>query len=105
MDLSKYLSVNGVTAHPHKDADGTVYNIGNCFGKNMSLAYNIVKIPPAQKGPVHINFLSFANYMIFFFRLPALSSFKMYCGFFCLQMLQTHLKRPRLWFSCPAVRG
>lgn len=53
VDLSKYLSVNGVTAHPHKDADGTVYNVGNCFGKNMSLAYNIVKIPPAQNGPVH----------------------------------------------------
>lgn len=49
VDLCKYLSVNGVTAHPHMDADGTVYNIGNCFGKNMSLAYNIVKIPPAQK--------------------------------------------------------
>lgn len=42
--------MNGVTAHPHTEADGTVYNIGNCFGKNMSLAYNIVKIPPAQEG-------------------------------------------------------
>uniref|UniRef100_A0A672HYV2 Retinal Mueller cells isomerohydrolase-like n=1 Tax=Salarias fasciatus TaxID=181472 RepID=A0A672HYV2_SALFA len=50
VDLCKYLSVNGVTAHPHTDPDGTVYNIGNCFGKNMSLAYNIVKIPPAQEG-------------------------------------------------------
>ncbi|KAM3875671.1 retinal Mueller cells isomerohydrolase-like [Diretmus argenteus] len=49
VDLCSYLSVNGVTAHPHAEADGTVYNIGNCFGKNMSLAYNIVKIPPAQK--------------------------------------------------------
>ncbi|CAL8255947.1 unnamed protein product [Merluccius merluccius] len=49
VDLCDYLSVNGVTAHPHTDADGSVYNIGNCFGKNMSLAYNIVKIPPPQK--------------------------------------------------------
>ncbi|XP_077390144.1 retinal Mueller cells isomerohydrolase-like isoform X2 [Festucalex cinctus] len=49
VDLCKYLSVNGVTAHPHFESDGTVYNIGNCFGKNMSLAYNIVRIPPAQK--------------------------------------------------------
>uniref|UniRef100_A0A3Q2QHK0 Retinoid isomerohydrolase RPE65 b n=1 Tax=Fundulus heteroclitus TaxID=8078 RepID=A0A3Q2QHK0_FUNHE len=48
VDLCKYLSINGVTAHPHIEADGTVYNIGNCFGKNMSLAYNIIKIPPAQ---------------------------------------------------------
>uniref|UniRef100_A0A3Q2EBH3 Retinoid isomerohydrolase RPE65 b n=1 Tax=Cyprinodon variegatus TaxID=28743 RepID=A0A3Q2EBH3_CYPVA len=49
VDLCKYLSINGVTAHPHIEADGTIYNIGNCFGKNMSLAYNIIKIPPAQK--------------------------------------------------------
>ncbi|KAM6962852.1 retinal Mueller cells isomerohydrolase-like [Aplochiton taeniatus] len=49
VDLCDYLSVNGLTAHPHIEADGTVYNIGNCFGKNMCLAYNIVKIPPAQK--------------------------------------------------------
>ncbi|MED6261038.1 Retinal Mueller cells isomerohydrolase [Ataeniobius toweri] len=49
VDLCKYLSINGVTAHPHTEADGTVYNIGNCFGKNMSLAYNVIKIPPAQK--------------------------------------------------------
>uniref|UniRef100_A0A8C2E2K2 Retinoid isomerohydrolase RPE65 n=1 Tax=Cyprinus carpio TaxID=7962 RepID=A0A8C2E2K2_CYPCA len=49
VDLCNYLSVNGVTAHPHTEPDGTVYNIGNCFGKNMSLAYNIVKIPPPQE--------------------------------------------------------
>uniref|UniRef100_A0AAX7V7M4 Retinoid isomerohydrolase RPE65 n=1 Tax=Astatotilapia calliptera TaxID=8154 RepID=A0AAX7V7M4_ASTCA len=49
VDLCKYLSVNGVTAHPHTERDGTLYNIGNCFGKNMSLAYNIVKIPPVPK--------------------------------------------------------
>lgn len=49
VDLCNYLSVNGVTAHPHIDSDGTVYNIGNCFGKNFSLAYNIVKVPPTQK--------------------------------------------------------
>ncbi|KAG9270821.1 retinal Mueller cells isomerohydrolase isoform X1 [Astyanax mexicanus] len=49
VDLCKYVSINGISAHPHIEQDGTVYNIGNCFGKNMSLAYNIVKIPPAQK--------------------------------------------------------
>lgn len=58
MDLCKYLSVNGVTAHPHIDTDGTVYNIGNCFGKNMSLAYNVIKIPPAQKGKFCSKFIS-----------------------------------------------
>lgn len=50
VDLCKYVSVNGVTAHPHTDSDGAVYNIGNCFGKNLSLAYNIIKIPAAMKG-------------------------------------------------------
>lgn len=64
VDLSKYLSVNGVTAHPHKDPDGTVYNIGNCFGKNMSLAYNIIKIPPAQKGGVPMNLSSSEHQLI-----------------------------------------
>lgn len=50
VDVSKYVSVNGVTAHPHIENDGTVYNIGNCFGKNFSLAYNIVRIPPLKAG-------------------------------------------------------
>uniref|UniRef100_A0A4W4EMB4 Retinoid isomerohydrolase RPE65 n=1 Tax=Electrophorus electricus TaxID=8005 RepID=A0A4W4EMB4_ELEEL len=49
VDLCNYVSINGATAHPHIEQDGTVYNIGNCFGKNLSLAYNIVKIPPSQK--------------------------------------------------------
>ncbi|KAG9350879.1 hypothetical protein JZ751_024768 [Albula glossodonta] len=49
VDLCDYLTVNGVTAHPHIENDGSVYNIGNCFGKNFTLAYNIVKIPPTQK--------------------------------------------------------
>ncbi|XP_034289126.1 retinoid isomerohydrolase isoform X1 [Pantherophis guttatus] len=48
VDISKYVSVNGVTAHPHIENDGTVYNIGNCFGKNLSFAYNIIRIPPIQ---------------------------------------------------------
>ncbi|KAG9333932.1 hypothetical protein JZ751_009395 [Albula glossodonta] len=49
VDLCNYISINGVTAHPHIEADGTVYNIGNCFGKGATLAYNIVSIPPTQK--------------------------------------------------------
>ncbi|XP_051855417.1 retinoid isomerohydrolase isoform X1 [Antechinus flavipes] len=48
VDLCNYVSVNGASAHPHIENDGTVYNIGNCFGKNFSLAYNIVRIPPLQ---------------------------------------------------------
>lgn len=50
VDMCHYVNVNGVTAHPHIENDGTVYNIGNCMGKGATLAYNIVKIPPTQKG-------------------------------------------------------
>lgn len=50
VDMCNYVNINGVTAHPHIEADGTVYNIGNCMGKGATLAYNIVKIPPTQKG-------------------------------------------------------
>uniref|UniRef100_H2ZXX9 Retinoid isomerohydrolase n=1 Tax=Latimeria chalumnae TaxID=7897 RepID=H2ZXX9_LATCH len=46
VDLCNYVSINGVTAHPHIENDGTVYNIGNCFGKNLCFAYNVIKIPP-----------------------------------------------------------
>ncbi|XP_038959208.1 retinoid isomerohydrolase isoform X2 [Rattus norvegicus] len=48
VDLCNYVSVNGATAHPHIESDGTVYNIGNCFGKNFTVAYNIIKIPPLK---------------------------------------------------------
>ncbi|KAK3566575.1 hypothetical protein QTP86_001066 [Hemibagrus guttatus] len=49
VDMCKYVSINGITAHPHIERDGTVYNIGNCMGKGASLAYNIIRIPPKQK--------------------------------------------------------
>uniref|UniRef100_A0AAX7SLR5 Retinoid isomerohydrolase n=1 Tax=Astatotilapia calliptera TaxID=8154 RepID=A0AAX7SLR5_ASTCA len=49
VDMCSYVNINGVTAHPHIERDGTVYNIGNCMGKGASLAYNIVRIPPTQK--------------------------------------------------------
>uniref|UniRef100_A0AAQ5YIS4 Retinoid isomerohydrolase n=1 Tax=Amphiprion ocellaris TaxID=80972 RepID=A0AAQ5YIS4_AMPOC len=50
VDMCNYININGVTAHPHIERDGTVYNIGNCMGKGATLAYNIVRIPPTQKG-------------------------------------------------------
>nr|AFZ78092.1 retinoid isomerohydrolase [Petromyzon marinus] len=53
VDLCKYISINGATAHPHIERDGTVYNIGNCFGKGLSFAYNIIKIPPLLKDKVN----------------------------------------------------
>uniref|UniRef100_A0A3B3D4X8 Retinoid isomerohydrolase n=1 Tax=Oryzias melastigma TaxID=30732 RepID=A0A3B3D4X8_ORYME len=73
VDMCNFVNINGITAHPHIEADGTVYNIGNCMGKGATLAYNIVKIPPTQKGldsenyfvfvetPVKINLLKFLS--------------------------------------------
>uniref|UniRef100_A0A8C6SI69 Retinoid isomerohydrolase n=1 Tax=Neogobius melanostomus TaxID=47308 RepID=A0A8C6SI69_9GOBI len=49
VDMCNYININGVTAHPHIERDGTVWNIGNCMGKGATLAYNIVRIPPTQK--------------------------------------------------------
>jgi len=46
-NLRKYVAVNMVTAHPHIDEDGTVYNMGNSIGANGS-AYNIIEFPPGD---------------------------------------------------------
>uniref|UniRef100_A0AAR2JXY5 Retinoid isomerohydrolase n=1 Tax=Pygocentrus nattereri TaxID=42514 RepID=A0AAR2JXY5_PYGNA len=61
VDMCDYVNINGVTAHPQIERDGTVYNIGNCMGKGATLAYNIVKIPPTQKG----SFGMTENYFVF----------------------------------------
>ncbi|XP_070282135.1 carotenoid-cleaving dioxygenase, mitochondrial isoform X1 [Myotis yumanensis] len=48
VDWSKFIAVNGATAHPHYDPDGTAYNMGNSYGPHGS-CYNIIRIPP-EKG-------------------------------------------------------
>uniref|UniRef100_A0AAQ6A8D0 Retinoid isomerohydrolase n=1 Tax=Amphiprion ocellaris TaxID=80972 RepID=A0AAQ6A8D0_AMPOC len=63
VDMCNYININGVTAHPHIERDGTVYNIGNCMGKGATLAYNIVRIPPTQKGSDHFGMSE--NYFVF----------------------------------------
>ncbi|CAH2320158.1 beta,beta-carotene 9, 10 -oxygenase isoform X1 [Pelobates cultripes] len=47
VDWSKYIAVNGATAHPHYDPDGTAYNMGNSYGK-QGIFYNIIKVPAQQ---------------------------------------------------------
>lgn len=37
MDWSKFIAVNGATAHPHYESDGTTYNMGNSYGKHGKL--------------------------------------------------------------------
>ncbi|XP_069080795.1 carotenoid-cleaving dioxygenase, mitochondrial-like isoform X4 [Pleurodeles waltl] len=47
VDWSKFIAVNGATAHPHYDPDGTAYNMGNSYGKHGS-SYNIIRVPPQK---------------------------------------------------------
>ncbi|XP_072342580.1 carotenoid-cleaving dioxygenase, mitochondrial isoform X2 [Scyliorhinus torazame] len=44
VDWTKFVAVNGTTAHPHYDPDGTTYNMGNSYGKNGTI-YNIIAVP------------------------------------------------------------
>ncbi|KAL3042995.1 hypothetical protein OYC64_020832 [Pagothenia borchgrevinki] len=47
VDWSKFIAVNGATAHPHYDPDGTAYNMGNSYGSKGAL-YNIIRVPPEK---------------------------------------------------------
>ncbi|NXL79932.1 BCDO2 oxygenase, partial [Leptocoma aspasia] len=49
VEWSKFIAVNGATAHPHYESDGTTYNMGNSYGKHGS-SYNIIRIPPQESG-------------------------------------------------------
>ncbi|KAM6959228.1 LOW QUALITY PROTEIN: beta-carotene oxygenase 2b [Aplochiton taeniatus] len=48
VDWSKFIAVNGATAHPHTDPDGTTYNMGNSYTAKGRL-YNIIRVPPTKK--------------------------------------------------------
>lgn len=41
VDWSKFIAVNGATAHPHYDPDGTAYNMGNSFGPFGKVAIEV----------------------------------------------------------------
>jgi len=50
VDWSKFIAVNGATAHPHVDPDGTTYNMGNSYtGKGAT--YNIIRVPANKDSP------------------------------------------------------
>ncbi|XP_072281947.1 carotenoid-cleaving dioxygenase, mitochondrial-like isoform X2 [Pyxicephalus adspersus] len=44
VNWTKFIAVNGATAHPHYDPCGTTYNMGNSYGKHGTF-YNIIKVP------------------------------------------------------------
>ncbi|XP_048196935.1 carotenoid-cleaving dioxygenase, mitochondrial [Perognathus longimembris pacificus] len=50
VDWSKFIAVNGATAHPHSDPDGTTYNLGNSYGPRGS-CYNVIRVPPEKRDP------------------------------------------------------
>lgn len=47
VDWSKFIAVNGATAHPHYDPDGTTYNMGNSY-ERKGVLYNIIRVPPEK---------------------------------------------------------
>ncbi|XP_071762126.1 carotenoid-cleaving dioxygenase, mitochondrial-like [Centroberyx gerrardi] len=50
VDWSRFIAVNGATAHPHNDPDGTTYNMGNSYTAKGAF-YNIIRVPPTKKTP------------------------------------------------------
>lgn len=48
VDWSKFIAVNGATAHPHTEPDGTTYNMGNSYSSKGS-HYNIIRVPPTKQ--------------------------------------------------------
>ncbi|XP_039862344.1 beta-carotene oxygenase 2b [Simochromis diagramma] len=48
VDWNKFIAVNGATAHPHTEPDGTTYNMGNSYTSKGSY-YNIIQVPPTKK--------------------------------------------------------
>ncbi|XP_063063493.1 beta-carotene oxygenase 2b [Engraulis encrasicolus] len=50
VDWSKFIAVNGATAHPHTDPDGTTYNMGNSYTAKGAF-YNIICVPPEKDTP------------------------------------------------------
>ncbi|XP_049582717.1 beta-carotene oxygenase 2b [Syngnathus scovelli] len=47
VNWSNFIAVNGATAHPHTDIDGTTYNMGNSYCSKGS-HYNIIQVPPTK---------------------------------------------------------
>ncbi|XP_011481062.1 beta,beta-carotene 9',10'-oxygenase [Oryzias latipes] len=48
VDWSKFIAVNGATAHPHTEPDGTTYNMGNSYTPKGAY-YNIIRVPASKQ--------------------------------------------------------
>uniref|UniRef100_A0AAY4CS67 Uncharacterized protein n=1 Tax=Denticeps clupeoides TaxID=299321 RepID=A0AAY4CS67_9TELE len=47
VDWSNFIAVNGATAHPHTEPNGTTYNMGNSYTSKGAF-YNIIRVPPEK---------------------------------------------------------
>ncbi|XP_077397556.1 beta-carotene oxygenase 2b isoform X2 [Festucalex cinctus] len=47
VNWSSFIAVNGATAHPHTELDGTTYNMGNSYSSKGS-HYNIIQVPQTK---------------------------------------------------------
>ena len=56
VDWSKFIAVNGATAPPHYDSDGTAYNMGNTYGPRgkvrMEVFLDIIKSKLFPRAPL-----------------------------------------------------
>ncbi|XP_053729065.1 carotenoid-cleaving dioxygenase, mitochondrial-like [Synchiropus splendidus] len=50
VDWSNFIAVNGATAHPHTEPDGTTYNMGNSYSVKGA-HYNIIRVPATKTSP------------------------------------------------------
>lgn len=74
VDWSKFIAVNGATAHPHVDPDGTAYNMGNSYSRKGEIITHIHT--EEQKtliclGCPWYGLLSWEAGLLFTFRLPS----------------------------------
>ncbi|KAG7282268.1 hypothetical protein CRUP_033795 [Coryphaenoides rupestris] len=70
VDWSKFIAVNGATAHPHNEPDGTTYNMGNSYtSKEETLegATIVCSIPSTDKTKpsYYHSFAMSKNYVVF----------------------------------------
>lgn len=62
VDWSKFIAVNGATAHPHYDPDGTSYNMGNSYGHKGQYAFvNVQDVSPAGVHKLKICVFTFTS--------------------------------------------
>nr|XP_015807564.2 beta-carotene oxygenase 2b [Nothobranchius furzeri] len=47
VNWSDFIAVNGATAHPHTEPDGTTFNMGNSYSRKGAY-YNIIRVPPSK---------------------------------------------------------